>query len=159
MFTRTFRAIFIAALMIAGASSCNPAAAATPSFVYTETSAAGETLDAFAKRIAKRAVKESLVIGGEICGEFRIVGELVAMDFYTIHDQHRCSYLRVAGETYNRLTYHTHIFIGLANANAEREKIGNPKFSAADYSHPGYMTTGRIVLFQSGTPESVRKVR
>lgn len=157
--SRIFRIACLVVLLIAGASSCNPAAAATPTFVYSEVSASGETADAFAKRIAKRAVKESLRISGEVCGEFRIEGDRLAIDFYTLRDQHLCSYLRVEGHTYTRNSYHTHIFIGLANANAEREKINNPRFSAADWNHPGYMTTGRIVLHHSGSPDSVRKVR
>lgn len=159
MFTRTFRTMFLSALLIAGASSCNQASAAAPVFVYTETSAAGESMDAFAQRIARRSVKESLRVSGEVCGEFRIVGDTLAIDFYTINNQHHCSYLRVEGETYTRQSYHTHIFIGVANQHLESQKVNNPRFSAEDYAHPGYMTTGKIVLHQNGSTDSVRRVR
>jgi hypothetical protein len=132
--------------------------ALAPSPVYTETSHPGESLDAFAVRIAPKAVEESLKVSGEICGEFRKDGDTHSVSFYTVGHQTACSYLREPGHAYTGITYHTHIFIGLTNSDTLRQKLYSPRFSTEDYSHPGYMTTGKVTLFQSGTPASVRKV-
>ncbi len=133
-------------------------APSTPQQLYSETSHPGESLDAFAVRIAPRAVEESLKVSGEICGEFRKDGDSHSVSFYTVGHQTACSYTREAGFEYTGLTYHTHIFIGVTNSDTLRQKVYSPRFSAEDYSHPGYMTTGKVTLFQSGTPASVRKV-
>lgn len=133
-------------------------APSSPEALYTETSRPGESLDQFAYRIKDRAIKESMVVGGEICGEFQVSGDAHAITFYTIRHQKHCSYLREGGKTYNRLTYHTHIFIGMANDHLLQQKLASPRFSEEDYAHPGYMTTGKSVLFHSGTRESVRRV-
>ncbi|MFH7600625.1 hypothetical protein WDV06_36855 [Streptomyces racemochromogenes] len=134
------------------------AMSATPQPLYTETSHAGESLDAFATRIAARAVEESLQVSGEICGEIRSEGDGHAVSFYTVRHQTACSYLREPGHTYTGLTYHTHIFIGVTNTDTLRQKIYSPRFSEEDYSHPGYMTTGKVTLFQDGSRGSVRRV-
>ena len=131
--------------------------ALAPSPMYTETSQAGESLDAFAVRIAARAVDESLKVSGEICGEFRKDGDTHVIEFYTVNHQTACSYTRAGVGEYTGLTYHTHIFIGLSS-DTTRQRVYSPRFSEEDYSHPGYMTTGKVTLFQSGTRESVRKV-
>lgn len=133
-------------------------APSAPEPLYTEVSVPGESMDQFAHRIKARAVKESMKVSGEICGEFRIEGEAHAITFYTIRHQKHCSYLREAGKTYTRLSYHTHIFIGLANDHLLQQKLASPRFSQDDFAHPGYMTTGKSVLFHSGTPGSVRRV-
>jgi len=145
--------IMLTAALIALAGS---AAAIEP--MHSETSNPGESLDAFSHRIAKRAVDESLRVSGEICGEFRREGEVYAITFYTIRHQTQCSYLKQSGLNYTGLTYHTHIFIGLANPHLESQKRSAPRFSAADYAHPGYMTTGNVVVFQDGTMGSQRRV-
>jgi hypothetical protein len=122
------------------------AADTTPTFVTSYTSNPGESLDAFAVRIAPDAFKQSEY--GEICGEFSKAGDTYSIDMYTIKRWQECSYTRVKGREYIGLTYHTHVVLGFDQA--ARNILSNPRFSEADYAHPGYMTSGKKVLFQNG---------
>lgn len=107
-----------------------------PQHVTTYTSQPGETLDAFAVRIAPNAMRHSS--SGEICGEFRKSNDTYTIDMFTIGKLRECAYARVGAIGYTGLTFHTH-------------PKSPARFTPADYdAHPGYMTTGQVVMFQSG---------
>jgi hypothetical protein len=119
---------------------------------------AGESMDDFALRIAPTAVSESMRLSNEMCGEFRRQGNVLALDLYSIRRLRHCSYRRLSAHDYTGLTFHTHVVIGETDPRRVRAKLMNPKFSAEDYSHPGYLASGRRVLFQSG-PGTEKRVR
>ena len=98
---------------------------------------------------------------GEVCGEFRREGDGLALDLYTIRRLRHCSYRRLAAHDYTGQTFHTHIVIGETDERRRRAKLMSPTFSDADYVHPGYLATGRRVLFQDGhgSERRVRPVR
>lgn len=143
-------------IAIIGCIMTAPAKAAEPEkpvHVVSYYSEDGETMDAFALRIAADAVERSMAIGvsGEVCGEFRNTDDgRIAIDMYTIRRIKQCSYFRRKGHDYTGLTYHTHVFIGETNQHLLSQKLNNPRFSEEDYAHPGYMVSGRLVTFQNG---------
>lgn len=134
------------ALLLAGTAH----AQVKPEFVATHRSEVGESLDDFALRLREPTIESSMNVSGEICGEFRKVDDVYEITFYTIRKLQQCSYMRRKGLEYTGLTYHTHIFIGETNFHLLQAKLANPAFSEEDYAHPGYMASGRLVVFQQG---------
>jgi hypothetical protein len=134
------------------------AMAAQPTHVTTMTSLPGETMDAFALRIAPEAIERSMNIAAEVCGEFKQEGDVYSIALYSIGTQHGCSYLR-DGAGYTGQSYHTHIVIGETDSRRREGILGNPRFSESDYAHPGYLASGNKVLHQvgRGTERRVRQ--
>jgi len=89
-------------------------------------------------------------VSGEVCGEFRRDGNAIWLDLYTTRRLRQCSYRRLAVHEYTGLTFHTHIFIGITDWHQLKAKLMNPSFSEEDYDHPGYLASGKKVLFQNG---------
>ena len=150
---RLCAALFVIALGLFAYEHAKAGEPERPAHVVSYYSEAGESMDAFALRIAGDAVERSMAIGvsGEICGEFRTTDDgRIAIDMYTIRKITQCSYARRKGLSYTGLTYHTHVFIGETNHNLLSQKLNNPRFSEEDYAHPGYMVSGRLVTFQNG---------
>ena len=141
------RAIILTLLLILSAPL-----AAEPQFVSTYSSEPGETLDAFALRIAPNALYRSMAldVSGEICGEFRNSDGGYVIEMYTIRHPTACSYDRKRDHDYTGLTFHTHVWFG--------GKPTSPRFSQEDYDHPGYMAQGNVVMFQNGRG-TARRVR
>lgn len=128
--TRTKWIVVLALAVLFAIFYCLPAKASEPVFVTTYTSQQGESLDAFAVRIARDAIDRSMAIGvaGEICGEFREADGVYVIDMYTIGAWKACSYMRVKAHNYIGLTYHTHVAnlygmaVGLAFAYTTNNK-------------------------------------
>lgn len=144
-------ALLLALLCLTPVAFANPVAEeSSPQLVMTMASNPGESMDAFAKRIAPVAFDRSMQIASEICGEIRRDGDALVLDLYTIKRLRHCSYRRLSEHEYTGLTYHTHIVIGETDQNRMRAKLANPSFSEQDYDHPGYLASGKKVLFQNG---------
>lgn len=138
----------VASIILTVMLSCEAKASDLPTPVTSYVSEEGESMDAFALRIAPDAVDQSLspAVGGEVCGEFRRDADRYVIDLYTTRKLESCNYFRKRGHDYTGLTFHTHITIGEAN----RDKRHLTRFSQEDYDHPGYMATSRRVMFQNG---------
>ncbi|WP_223670324.1 hypothetical protein [Xanthomonas citri] len=69
----------------------------------TETSIAGETMDAFVLRLAPKLNKMTTKLRAEVCGTIRAEGDLYVVDVRTYHDLYGC-YVERDGLPY----LHTH---------------------------------------------------
>lgn len=144
-------ALLFALLGLVPTAVANPVAdESAPQLVMSVASNPGETMDAFAKRIAPAAFDRSMQMSSEICGEIRRDGAALVLDLYTINRLRHCSYRRLAEHDYVGLTYHTHIVVGETDERRRKAKLMNPSFSEEDYDHPGYLASGKKVLFQNG---------
>lgn len=122
----------------------------SPVPVATFRSEAGEGLDSFALRIAPEAIRLSMGLPAEICGEFHLESSRYVINLYTVRKLKECSYKRQRGNNYTGMTYHTHIVIGETDQRKREAMLRNPRFSDHDYAHPGYMAMGDKVLHQVG---------
>jgi hypothetical protein len=149
------RLIMFALLTALSLAACQ-VHAAEPRLVAEYTALPGESMDAFALRISPAAQELSYAQSNEVCGEFRWENDRFAIALYSIDRLKSCAY--VSRSTGTGVSYHTHIFIGIANFHREGELLRNPRFSNEDYSHPGYLSSGRLVMHQAG-PGTDRRVR
>lgn len=133
----------IALLLVAGVSSCDPAAAAERT-VYA--SQPGENVDEFIVRVARQAVAMTRVSKVEFCGAIGFRGDDYAM-YLDRGDRNSCT-VRTDDVPEGYLptgeVFHTH--------------PDSPHFSPADYAVPGYMAHGARVMHQHGR-DTLRRVR
>jgi len=111
-------------------------AKAESTYLYTETSVAGETMDAFVLRIAHRAMRVTNKMGVEVCGEVEEVDRIYRVVIATSNDQFSCE-LPNTGKPY----FHTH----------PASSIGT--FSPADKKYEGYLAAKGRVYYSNGRLE------
>lgn len=117
-------------------------AKAESTYLYTETSHAGETMDAFVLRIAPKANAYTKDSGHEVCAAIRTDGERYRIEVGTSSRNDECE---LPGDT--EVYLHTHPI---------NQGMG---FSAGDYVRPGYLITQVGVKYQDGVNKRPRKVR
>lgn len=111
-------------------------------YLYTETSVAGETMDAFVLRIAPKANAYTKASGHEVCAAIREVEGVYSAEVGTSGRNDECW---LPGDT--EVYLHTHPI---------NQGMG---FSAGDYVRPGYLITQAGVKYQDGVNKRPRKVR
>lgn len=109
-------------------------ASAESTYLYTEVSQPGETLDAFVVRIARKAEMESRKANAEVCGAISEQDNRYQVSMQTKGSNIQCT---VAHSDSDYLI-HTHL-----------DYMGS-RFSPADYSHKGYMVRNGVVCFNDG---------
>lgn len=120
----------IAAILLALSFSVS----AEPTYLYTEVSQPGETMDAFVVRIARAAEIQGKKANAEVCGAISEVNGLYKVSMQTKGNNIQCT-VRHADSDY---LIHTHL-----------DYMGS-RFSPADYSHKGYMVRNGVVCFNDG---------
>jgi hypothetical protein len=118
-----------------------PASAAAAESVATYRSEPGESLDAFATRIAKPAIIYTIKHNVEVCGMLAQQDQTYAIVLTTSRLNAECRISRNAvpdGFTSLQKTYHTHP--GLVHA----------KFLDGDYAMAGYLATWYGLKYQEG---------
>lgn len=116
-------------------------ASAESTYLYTEVSHSGETMDSFVVRISARANAHTKTTGHEVCGAIRADGDSMKVDMTSSGRNDECE---LPGDT--EVYFHTHpINQGM-------------RFSAGDYVRPGYLSTLAGVKFQDGKVKRPRKV-
>lgn len=127
----------IAAILLALSFS----ASAESTYLYTEVSRPGETMDEFVVRIAARANAHTKSTGHEVCGAIRSDADLMKIEMASSGRNDECE-LPAATKVY----FHTHPI---------NQGMG---FSAGDYVLPGYLSTLAGVKYQDGKVKRPRKV-
>lgn len=117
-------------------------ASAESTYLYTEVSQPGETMDAFVVRISARANAHTKATGHEVCSAIRSDGNFLKIDMNSSGRNDECE-LPADTEVY----FHTHPI---------NQGMG---FSAGDYVLPGYLSTLSGIKFQDGKVKRPRKVR
>lgn len=117
-------------------------AQAESTYLYTEVSKPGETMDAFVLRIAPKANAYTKGSGHEVCAAIRESDGIYWAKIGTSGRNDEC-WLPADTEVY----LHTHPI---------NQGMG---FSAGDYVRPGYLITQVGVKFQDGKVKRPRKVR
>lgn len=117
-------------------------ASAGSTYLYTEVSVAGESMDAFVLRIADRANQHTSASGHEVCGAIRTEDSIHRIEMITSRRNDEC-WLPIDTEVY----FHTHPINQGMN------------FSSGDYVLPGYLSTLAGVKFQDGKVKRPRKIR
>lgn len=131
----------IAAILLALSFSFSFSASAESTYLYTEVSHPGETMDSFMVRISARANAHTKTTGHEVCGAIRADGDSMKIEMTSSGRNDECE-LPSDTEVY----FHTH-------------PINQGKgFSAGDYVRPGYLSTLAGVKFQDGKVKRPRKV-
>lgn len=128
----------IAAILLAISFS----ASAESTYLYTEVSYPGETMDAFVVRISPKANAYTKSSSHEVCAAIREDGGIYTAKVETSGRNDECA-LPSDTEVY----LHTHPI---------NQGMG---FSAGDYVRPGYLITQVGVKFQDGNVKRPRKVR
>lgn len=116
-------------------------ASAESTYLYTEVSQPGETMDAFVVRISARANAHTKATGHEVCGAIRTDGDSLKVEMTSSGRNDECE---LPGDT--EVYFHTHPI---------NQGMG---FSAGDYVRPGYLSTVAGVKFQDGKVKRPRKV-
>lgn len=127
----------IAAILLALSFS----ASAESTYLYTEVSQPGETMDAFVVRISPRANAHTKATGHEVCGAIRDYGDFLKIEISSSGRNDECE---LPGDT--KVYFHTHPI---------NQGMG---FSAGDYVRPGYLSTLAGIKFQDGKVKRPRKV-
>lgn len=127
----------IAAILLALSFS----ASAESTYLYTEVSQPGETMDEFVVRIASRANEYTKVKGHEVCGAIRINGDSLKIEMTSSGRNDECE---LPADT--KVYFHTHPI---------NQGMG---FSASDYVLPGYLSTLAGIKYQDGKVKRPRKV-
>lgn len=98
---------------------------ATPEHLYSEVSAPGESVDAFALRIAPKARDTTKELGSEICGSFQKAGDQYRIAFTTSRSLWGCSidFINEGEWKATRLTMHTHTEGGGHGFSAQDNKL------------------------------------
>lgn len=122
----------IAAILLALSFS----ASAESTYLYTEISQPGETMDAFVVRISARALKETVKQASEICGEVEEFDGGYRVVMATSGKAFSCD-LPNTGRPY----FHTH----------PHSSIGT--FSHADKKYEGYLAAKGRVYYTNGRNE------
>lgn len=117
-------------------------AQAESTYLYTEVSQPGETMDAFVLRISDKANFHTKASGHEVCGPIRTENGRYRIEMATSGRNDECE---LPGDT--EVYFHTHPI---------NQGIG---FSGGDYVRPGYLSTLAGVKFQDGKVKRPRKVR
>lgn len=128
----------IAAILLALSFS----ASAESTYLYTEVSQPGETMDEFVVRIAPKANEYTKASGHEVCAAIRTDDGRYRIEMATSGRNDECV---LPGDT--EIYLHTHPI---------NQGMG---FSAGDYVLPGYLSTQAGVKFQDGKIKRPRKVR
>lgn len=135
--------------------------------LFTETSAPGETLDAFVLRIAPRLRAFSNETGFEACASLASDGERFGAVVGTNLGHTVCVNFHAkvpAGMTFTGETVHSHTHAARYRANKSDRLVLGPgtrlgqvvhggkpdEFSDEDYAAPGYMVSTGRVLYQAG---------
>lgn len=122
----------IAAILLALSFS----ASAEPTYLYTEVSQSGETMDEFMVRIAPKAVEYTLKNSLEVCGMIEKDGNEMKLNIFTDHKNNSCT-IPVPSNSAG-ITFHTH---------PSRNSF---KFHGKDFNVKGYLGTARGVRYQEG---------
>lgn len=122
----------IAAILLALSFS----ASAESTYLYTEVSQPGETMDAFVVRIAPKAVEYTLKNSVEVCGMIETDGSSFTMKIGSDQKNNSCT-ISVPVKS-SGVTFHTH-----PSRNAF-------KFHDQDFNVKGYLGTARGVRYQEG---------
>lgn len=117
-------------------------AQAESTYLYTEVSQPGETMDAFVLRISDKANSHTKASGHEVCGPIRQTESGYSLEISTSSRNDECE---LPGDT--QVYFHTHPI---------NQGMG---FSGGDYVRPGYLSTLAGVKFQDGKVKRPRKVR
>lgn len=110
-------------------------AKAESTYLYTETSVTGETMDAFVLRIAPKAYSQSWVKAKELCGAIESSNGVMSVDFYQ-GTNNSCEFVMPEGS----ISIHTHPV-------AYKEPL---KFSKADLRVGGYLVGRNKVMHADG---------
>lgn len=117
-------------------------AQAESTYLYTEVSQPGETMDAFVLRVAPKANSYTKASGHEVCAAIREVDGSYSAEVSTSSRNDECA---LPGDT--KVYFHTH---------PNNQGMG---FSHGDYVRPGYLITQIGVKYQDGVNKRPRKVR
>jgi hypothetical protein len=119
-------------------------ASAESTYLYTEVSQPGETMDAFVVRIAPRAISVTREMRVEICGSLASSEFSHSIRMVTSHTRSHCNLLLSDTESaYNPSgrTFHTHT----------DDEDSHRGFSPQDFNRPnGYVAYGKVVRYQEG---------
>lgn len=124
----------IAAILLALSFS----ASAESTYLYTEVSQPGETMDAFVVRIARKAEIEGKKANAEVCGAISEQDGRYKVSMQTKGNNIQCTVTHSASD----YLIHTHL-----------DYMGS-RFSPADYSHKGFMVRNGVVCFNDGSAGS-----
>lgn len=109
-------------------------AKAESTYLYTETSAAGESMDAFVVRIARSIEMEGQRKNAEVCGAIKSFDGRYSLSLSYKQDNIQCTVSHGQGD----VLIHTHLpYMGA-------------RFSPADYSHKGYMVRNGVICYNDG---------
>jgi len=108
-------------------------ASAETTYLYTEVSQPGETMDAFVLRSAYKLSKETDRLNAEVCGVIQHNGESVTMVVNTDRLLTGCTI-----KSGDFISVHTH------------PRMATNQFSASDLETEGYLIHGRAVYHQDG---------
>lgn len=117
-------------------------ASAESTYLYTEVSQPGETMDDFVVRISPRANAHTKATGHEVCGAIRTDAGALKIEMASSGRNDEC---QLPGDT--KVYFHTHPI---------NQGMG---FSSGDYVLPGYLSTLAGIKFQDGKIKRARKVR
>ena len=109
-------------------------AKAESTYLYTETSVAGETMDAFVVRIARSLEMEGQRKNAEVCGAIKNIDGRYTLTLNYKQDNIQCTVSHGPED----VLIHTHLpYMGA-------------RFSPADYSHKGYMVRNGVICYNDG---------
>ena len=128
----------IAAILLALSFS----ASAETTYLYTEVSQPGETMDSFVVRISPRAYSTSWIKAKEVCGAIESTGGQFSIDIHQ-GTYAKCDFINPEGS----IGFHTHPV-------QRKEPL---RFSKADIKVGGYLA-GRNEVMHSDGKGSIRRV-